>query len=73
MWLKELRTQRCLCEHACSIPGLAQWVKDLSVAMAQVAPAAPIQPWPANFHVLHVIEEYTSWSSRRGAVVNESD
>ena len=32
LWLSWLRTRQCLCEDAGSIPGLAQWVKDLAVA-----------------------------------------
>ena len=28
LWHSGVRTQRCLCEDACSIHGLAQWVKD---------------------------------------------
>ena len=31
LWLSRLRTQCCLCEDACSIPGLGQWIKDLAL------------------------------------------
>ena len=31
LWLPGLRTQRYLCVDVCSIPGLAQWVKDLAL------------------------------------------
>ena len=34
-----LRTRCCLCEDACPIPGLTQWVKDLA---AQVTDAAQV-------------------------------
>ena len=40
-----MRTQHTACEDAGTIPGLAQWVKDLVLlqAVAQVADAAQIQ------------------------------
>ena len=42
MLLSILKTQRCLCEDADSVPGLAQWVMDLGLpqAVAQVVDAA---------------------------------
>ena len=45
MWLSRLRTQHNVCEDAGSIPGLAQWLKDLIVPQATVlvADAAQIQ------------------------------
>ena len=40
MWLSGLRTQRCLCENAGSILGLAQWVEDLALLWLWHRPAA---------------------------------
>ena len=34
LWLSGLRTPCNLCEDVGSIPGLAQWVKDLGIATA---------------------------------------
>ena len=36
LWLSGLRTQRCLCEDAGSIPGLSPWVKALALPQAAV-------------------------------------
>ena len=46
MWLSRLRVPHNVCEHADSIPGLAQWVKDQALlqAAAWATPAALIQP-----------------------------
>ena len=45
LWLSGFRTQQSICEDAGSVPGLAQWVKDLVLpqAAALVAEAAQIQ------------------------------
>ena len=44
-WLSRLRTRWSLCEVADSIPGLAQWVRDLALpAAVEPAAATPIQP-----------------------------
>ena len=40
VWLSGLRTQRCLCENAGSILGLAQWVEDLALLWLWHRPAA---------------------------------
>ena len=44
--LSGLRTWRCLCEEAGSIPGLAHWVKDLTLLWLWCKPAAsaPVLP-----------------------------
>ena len=44
--LSRLRTQHCLCENWGSIPGLAQWVKDMVLPQAVVQPTAPALIWP---------------------------
>ena len=36
LWLSRLRAGRSVCEDADSIPGLAQWVKDLALLQAVV-------------------------------------
>ena len=36
LWLSRLRTQESVCEDAGSIPGLAQWIKDLVLPKAAV-------------------------------------
>ena len=63
LWLSGLRTPCYLCEDVGSIPGLAQWVKDLaqmqlgsgvSMAVAQAPAAALIQPLAQNFYMPQV-------------------
>ena len=42
-------------EVAGSIPGLAQWVKNLTTeAQAAAALCLGLNPWPRNFHMLEV-------------------
>ena len=45
LWLRGIRTRRCLCKDTGSIPGQAQWVTDpvLPQASAQVTDAAHTQ------------------------------
>ena len=50
-WLRRLRHGQRLCEDAGSIPGLAQWVKDLMLPWLWCRPQVQLQfdPWPRNF------------------------
>ena len=34
LWFSRLRTPCCICEDLGSIPGLAQWIKDLALQQA---------------------------------------
>ena len=66
LWLSRLKTWSCLCKDAGSIPGLAQWVKDLvlpqgghrlqmylgsCVAMAVAQTAAAAPVWPLAWNL----------------------
>ena len=46
MWLRGLRSQHSIHEHVASIPGLAQWVKDLALLRlwCRLAAEALFQP-----------------------------
>ena len=45
VWLSRLKTQHSLCEDACSILGLTQWVKDLVLLQAAVQVTGVAQMW----------------------------
>ena len=68
MWLSGLRTQRCLCEDADSIPDLSGLMiqhfhklqrsyrcgSDLVFSWLWCKLQLQLDPWPENFHMSHV-------------------
>ena len=56
LWLSRLRTQWCLFEDVGSIPGLAQWDKDLALLWLWCGPQLQLNstPGPGNFHIPQV-------------------
>ena len=72
LWHRGLRTKCCLCDIADSIPGLAQWVKDLALPKLQHRSQMQLRfdHWPGNFHYAMDVDEkekiyIKNWSSNK--------
>ena len=75
--VKWINDPACLCGGPGSICGRVQWVRDLELLQVwyRLQLCLRFAPWPRNFHMPWVQpkKKNKSRSSRRGAVVNESD